>query len=493
MTYTRPPIIAVVGHIDHGKSALQRALRKMDTQITEAGDITQHIGAYELHADYNGAERKATIIDTPGHEAFSHIREHGIELADLVLLVISSEEGWKEQTEEAYTLIQKTKIPYIVVFTKIDTERSDIEHAKQTVLQQGVFLEKLGGSVPWVAVSSVTNEGIEELIELLFLTTDVYEIIEDNDDGSVGIVVEADIDRRAGIAGTVIVLRNTLEQGGYVHVNTTVAPLRILKDDWGRNITSAVPSMPIRIIGFDAIPPIGEPVFLHATKKEALDAAALSKKTMRRTKTVFETEYGIPVVIRADTASGLLSIQRTLSTAASEGIPFKIIKQGVGEITEEDVRFALAEETSEVIGFHTTVNQRAQHLSERNGGIIRSFSTIYEMTSWAKTVSKKWKEIHEVSQRTGSGIVIRIFSEQPAQKTYIIGIQITDGQFTKGQPVAILRNNVRIGHFTVTSIEQHNTQHEEISGKKSQFAACVTGEGSLALNDTVLALPTHIS
>ena len=166
MSQPRPPIIAIVGHIDHGKSKLQHALRNMDAKIIEAGDITQHIGAYELHATYEGSDRRATVIDTPGHEAFSHVREHGADLADLALLVISSEEGWKPQTKEAYTLIQEKNMPCIIVFTKIDTEKANLERAKQTVLQEGILLEGLGGSMPWIAVSSVTNEGIPDLIDL---------------------------------------------------------------------------------------------------------------------------------------------------------------------------------------------------------------------------------------------------------------------------------------------------------------------------------------
>ena len=388
MTQNRPPILTVVGHIDHGKSSLQRTLRSADTEVVEAGDITQHIGAYELHADCDGTKRKATIIDTPGHEAFSHIREHGIGLADLVLLVISSEEGWKEQTGETYGLIQKAGKPFIIVFTKTDTEKSDIEKAKQSVLREGVLLEKLGGSVPWVGISSKTGERIDELIELIFLTADVYEITESRGDGSVGIMVEADIDRRTGIAGTVIVLRNSLEQGGYLQAGSATAPLRIIRDDRGRSVESAVPSMPVRVIGFDTIPPIGEPVFLHATKKSALEAAKKAeggRETPRTTE-----ENGIPVIVRADTVSGLTTVRRALSDAAADKTVFTVIREEVGEITEEDIRFALMKEGVEVIGFHTDMNRGARHIAE-NGAPVSLFKTVYEVTDWAKKHSREKK------------------------------------------------------------------------------------------------------
>ncbi|MCY4577155.1 MAG: GTP-binding protein [Candidatus Kaiserbacteria bacterium] len=490
-TQKRPPIIAVVGHIDHGKSTLQHALRKADAALSEAGDITQHIGAYELHAQYEGAERRATIIDTPGHEAFSMVREHGLDLADIALLVVSSEEGWKEQTAEAYATIQEKQLPHIIVFTMLDKPQANIERAKQTVLQHGVLLEGLGGSVPWIGVSSITGEGISDLIELIFLTTDVYEIIEDRQDGSVGILVEAVVDPKIGITGTVIVLQGTLEQSKYIRVGATIAPLRIMKDDRGNTVLDAKPSMPIQVAGFDAVPPVGHPVFLCATKKEALETAEAQQSSGGPNRVADSSkQIVIPLVLRSDTASGLSSIQQAIAAVASDGVQFTVIKSSVGDITEEDVRLALAEDGGQVLGFHTNADQRAKQLAERSGIALHLFPTIYEVTQWATTLSKQKREGYEVQNPTGAAAIIRIFEEQSSQRISIVGAQIQHGSFAVEQHIAVLRNKEVVGRFIVESIEQRNKSQETVSGEKAQFAMRIRGDGAVKVGDTVLALPT---
>ena len=489
MKQKRPPVIAVVGHIDHGKSRLQRALRNTDSHFREAGDITQHIGAYELHAVYEGGERRATIIDTPGHEAFSHIREHGLELADVALLVVSAEEGWREQSAETLAHIQQTGTPYIVVFTKIDTERADAERAKQSVLAAGVMLEGLGGDVPWVAVSSVTAEGIADLVELIFLTTDVYDIIEDRQDGSVGVLVEADIDRTIGIAGTVILLAGELSNSGYVQIGESVAPLRIMKNDRGETVSSVTPSSPVRIFGFSSVPPIGEAVFLHADKKGAVDAAKAYQPAAGVDGDASGAVRVVPIVLRSDTASGLTSIEQALAAVPVAGIAFRIIKKAVGAVTEEDVRLALSQEGGAVVGFHTTADRRAQALGERSGIALHLFPTIYELIDWAQRATERQQVSYEMDNPTGSASVIRVFSSQPAQGSHIIGLQITDGSFHVGQQIAVVKQGLPAGRFTVASIEQRNQEQDSVSGVKTQFAARVTGDGVIAEKDAVVGLP----
>ena len=493
MSQTRPPIIAVVGHIDHGKSTLQHALRESDSMFSEAGGITQHIGAYELHARYDGKERKATIIDTPGHEAFSMIREHGLDLADMALLVVSSEEGWKNQTGEAYSMIQKNQLPYIVVFTKTDTSQSNIEHAKQTVMQEGVLLEQFGGSVPWVAVSSITNEGIGDLIDLIFLTTDVYEIVEDRKDGSVGVLVEASVDSKTGVTGTIIVLQGILEQNNYIRVGNAVAPLRIMRDDRGNSVSVAKPSTPVQVAGFSAVPTVGESVFLHTTKKEAMDAIEEDHSDNDQHAESHDlSNIFIPLVLRSDTASGLSSVRNAIADVAADGVSFTIIKQDVGDVTEEDVRLAVAQDDGHVLGFHTGADQRAKQYSERNGVTIRLFPTIYEVTQWATALSKQKQEEYALQHSTGSATIIRIFEDQSSQKMHLVGAQIQRGSFSVQQDVVVLQNGSPAGRFSVDSIEQRNTACDTVSGEDVQFAMRIHGDGAIALDDTVVALP-HIT
>ena len=492
MKHARPPIVAVVGHIDHGKSKLQQSLRQSDATLSEAGDITQHIGAYELHTTYEGSPRRATIIDTPGHKAFSHIREHGLDLADLALLVVSSEEGWKEQTREAYDVIVAKNIPFIVVFTKIDTPQSSIEQAKQSVLQEQVFLEGLGGSVPWVGVSSVTGEHIDDLIELIFLTTDVYEIIEESTDGSVGILVETDVDPKIGIAGTIIVLSGALERGGHIRAGRSIAPLRIMEDDRGRSVASVSPSAPVRVFGFDSIPPIGQPVFVYSTKKAAAEAVKKEVDFSQETPAVDHVDQKrvIPLVLRSDTSSGLISIEEAIAASAVSGTAFRIIKKDIGVITEEDVRLAATGRNGHIIGFHTTADRRAQQLAENSSIAIHLFPTIYEVTDWAASVSQEQLHSYLLQHPTGTATVIRVFEEQPQQGVYVIGAETVDGSFSLEQLVSVMRDGSSVGTFTITSIEQRNKRCEEVSGSNIQFALRITGKGSVSLGDTLLALPS---
>ena len=488
MAESRPPIIAVVGHIDHGKSKLQHALRESDTELDEAGNITQHIGAYELHALYEGQKRRATVIDTPGHAAFSHVREHGIEIADLALLVVSSEEGWKEQTAEAYRLLKQHTLPFIVVFTKIDTERSDLERAKHSVLQEGVLLEGLGGDIPWSAVSSVTGEGIAQLVELLFLTSDVYETTVSENDGAIGILIEADIDPKTGIAGTLIVLRDTLSLGGYLQVGGAVAPLRSMKDDRGAPIDQATPCAPVRIIGFDRVPPIGEKVWVHASKKEAVDAARAQSSARAPTYATGGAERTIPLILRSDTASGLLSLEHAVTQAGIEGVTFVVVKKEIGDISEEDVRRIATESDGHIVGFHTKAHPQAVQLAERSGVHLHLFPTIYELIEWATRLSEGKKESFELSNPTGKATVIRLFEQNSTQGRYILGAQLLDGVVSVGQDIVIQKQGSS-ARFTIESIEQRNKQCDEVRGEKTQFALQLKGEGEPALNDTLLALP----
>ena len=493
MNNKRPPIIAIVGHIDHGKSKLQQALRKINFEVKEAGDITQHIGAYEINTEYEGKKRRATIIDTPGHEAFSHIRKHGLGLADLALLIVSSEEGWKEQTKEVYKIIEEEKIPFIVVFTKIDTEKSNIEKAKDSVLKENIFLEGLGGNTPWVAISSVTEEGISSLIELIFLTTDIYEIVEDRSDNSVGVLLEVDIDTKIGIAGTIIVLQDSLPQNKFVTVGNSVAPLRIMKNDRGQNVLDVVPSTPIKVFGFNSIPPIGESVFIHNTKKEALEFVKKNetKENNNIISSVGETDRSIILILilKSDTASGLVSIKKAIEDSAVSGISFKVIKEGIGNITEEDVRISLTEKDCFVVGFHTELDKQAKHLSERDSANVFVFSTIYEVTDWANSKSVKKKEKYELDNTTGEAKVIRIFDGQDSKSFYIVGAEIVEGTFVLGQDIVLTRKDLKIGRFTIKSIQQRNKDVETVSDKKTQFAMRIDGTGDVSIGDAVLGFP----
>ena len=493
--HTRPPIIAVVGHIDHGKSRLQRAIRESKIDLFEIGDITQHIGAYELHTTHEGVARRATILDTPGHEAFSHIREHCVELADLVLLVVSAEEGWKTQTGESYAIIKELGIPFIVVFTKIDSSKADLESAKHSLLHNNVYLEGMGGDIPWTAVSSKEKTGIDKLIELIFLVSDVYEITEDKNDDSVGVLVESDINPKIGIAGTVIVLRKKLEKNKYIRVGTSIAPLRIMETDRKVRISVAEPSTPVRVIGFDTVPDIGKPVFLYDKKKDAVADVKKLLANVNRDDTqtseinLMDAKKIVPIILRSDTVSGLNSISKVLIEAGKKGIGFKIIKKAVGDVSEEDIRLGAQEDACVVLGFHTGIDSKARILSENNGTDLHLFDTIYEIIDWVDSILTTKKDEYQIENITGKATVIRIFEEDTTLGQYVIGAQITEGEFSVDQESIIKRNKTDVGRFKIKKIEQKNKSKDSVTGVKTQFAVEITGTGKPVLKDTLIGLP----
>ena len=486
MNNNRPAIVTIVGHIDHGKSTLLKAVRKSDQDLNEHGDITQHIGAYEITHNYEGADRKLTMIDTPGHEAFSHIREHGVDIADIAFLVVSSEEGAKEQTIESYKIIQEKNIPFIIVFTKSDTEKANLEKAKMSVLEKGILLEGLGGDVPYISVSSKTMENISDLIDLTFLTSDLYEITGEAKEGeSLGVVIEANMDVKRGIAATVIVHKGKLMEGKYVRAKDSIAPLRIMENDRGKKLDEVSPSTPVKIVGFDKVPEVGSEVYMYDTKKEALaEVENIVPMAEEKKKDIACTIY---LIVKTDTAGSLETIKNSFASIDTDKISFEIIKTGIGELSEDDINFANnSDKEIHVIGFHTKVSGNLDQLAQRLGVSLHIFNTIYELFDWSKEVSTQVVKTKEFDTKTGEATIIRIFEE--GQGNHIVGIQIKEGSFKVGQKILIQKGKQNVGEYTIETIEQRNQKVEEVEGQKTQFASKIKGEGEIALDYTVLGL-----
>ncbi|MEK7612804.1 MAG: GTP-binding protein, partial [Patescibacteria group bacterium] len=263
----RPPIVAVVGHIDHGKSTLLDYIRHTSVVAGEAGGITQHLSAYEAeHTNETGTHR-ITFLDTPGHEAFSAMRLRGLEVADVAILVVSAEEGVKPQTLEALKLIQEVNIPYIVALTKIDKPSANLEKAKMSLLEHQIFLEGMGGEVPYIPVSGKTGEGIPELLDLILLAGELEGLSADPEAPAEGHVIEAHVDPRRGNTATLIVQNGSIKSGEYVVSGESLAPVRIMENFLGRKISEALPGSPVQLVGFSILPTVGDPWSVVERKK----------------------------------------------------------------------------------------------------------------------------------------------------------------------------------------------------------------------------------
>ncbi len=500
-TTNRPPIVTIVGHINHGKSTLLQALREADLTLQEAGDITQHIGAYEITVSHEGNMRAITLIDTPGHAAFAHIRENGISIADIALLVISAEEGWKEQTSEAYRAIREADIPFLVVFTKTDTANADIERVKKDVLDHDILLESLGGTIPWVGVSAITRDGIASLLEVVLLTADLYEVTKQKgvitEKSPIGVTIEADIDAKSGIAATVIVQQGRIAKKQFVVVGGSVAPTRMMQNDKGEDIQEAYPSTPIRIIGFDTIPPIGEAAFLFDSKRDAVAKKVAWEEEKNNTQKIKEGERKtgciLPVILKADTAGGLTSVMQYIEKTSHPEVHFRVIKTGVGPITEDDITFAGTHEHAYIIGFHTTIDAKVKATIERLNVVCVIFSTVYEVAKWSQEICQQVLRKSKLQQRTGEATVIRLFQQQENQGVSICGMQVVYGTFHTGQKVLTQRGNRTIGEYTIETIEQHSKKQDSVTGEKEQFAAKFKGDTVPQLQDTVIGLPDAVT
>src|SRR3989338_6270298 len=360
----RPPIVAIVGHIDHGKSTLLDYVRKTTVVEGEAGGITQHLSAYEAtHPSTSSGQainHKITFLDTPGHEAFSGMRARGLEAADVAILVVSSEDGAKPQTVEALKLITAADIPYIVALTKIDKPGSNIEKAKMSLLEHQIFLEGLGGEVPWVGISSKTGEGIPELLDLILLQAEIKGLSSDPAGAGEVLVIEAHVDPKRGATAMLIVRDGHIASGEFVVAGSAFAPVRIMENFVGKPIKEALPGSPIRIVGFSALPAIGAHFITVATKKEAEELVSASRSSIpsatalraaRPSPTVATGDTApeasdveetiptlvLPLVIKTDVAGVGGAVVHELNKIPSDGrLETRVILQGVGSITEKD-------------------------------------------------------------------------------------------------------------------------------------------------------------
>ena len=349
----RPPVVVVMGHVDHGKSTLLDYIRKSNIVDNEAGGITQHISAYEvITKDDKGENRLITFLDTPGHEAFSKMRTRGAEVADIAILVVSAEDSVKAQTLEAYNTIIESKIPYIVAINKIDRPNANIEKTKMDLAEKGIYLEGMGGDIPFVLISAKDGTGVNELLDMIILVSDMQTFTGDSTVNASGIIMEANREPKRGISATCIIKNGTLKSGMFVVAGTAIVNTYIMENFLGKTIREATFSSPIRLVGFESMPEVGSVFQSFKTKKEAENYIKLSvivptsKGVRVPTVNVGSLSTGkvskiIPIIIKTDVMGTIEAIEKEISKLENEEISFKIISKGVGAINESDLKWVI--------------------------------------------------------------------------------------------------------------------------------------------------------
>ena len=484
----RPPIIAVMGHIDHGKSALLDYIRKSNIVENEAGGITQHISAYEVTQQTKEGEKKITFLDTPGHAAFTAMRSRGANIADIAILIVSAEEGPKPQTLEALESIKQANIPFIVAINKIDKPEANIEKTKQQLMEKEIYLEGYGGDIPFAPISAKTGEGIPELLETLLLMAEMEELTGDLNKPAEGFVLESNLDPKKGICATLIITDGKIESGSFVVSEDKMAPTRIMENFLGEKIKEATFSSPIRIIGFKTPPAVGSTFKTYLSKKDAEEAT--SKYVFKEPKTtqlqIQETgdKETIPLIIKADVLGSIEAIQKELLKIKTEKINLKVIHAGVGNVTENDVQITGNDPRSIIVGFNVNIDTSAKDLAERAGIDIGIFNIIYKLTEWLeeKIIEKTPKK--KVEKIIGKAKILRIFNK--TKNKQVVGGEVIEGSISVGAKLKILRRDVEIEKGKITGMQSQKVEVKEVN-EGSQFGAMIEAKQEIAKGDMLEA------
>lgn len=482
---TRAPVVAVMGHIDHGKSTLLDYIRKTNIVEGESGGITQHISAYEIsYTTSEKVKKRITFLDTPGHAAFTCMRECGANAADIAILVVSAEDGVKTQTLEALQSILDAKIPYVVAINKIDRPNANIEKTKLSLSEHGILVEGYGGTIPWVPISAKLGTGVDDLLETILLVAEMEDFTTDTEGPVEGILIESNHDPKRGITGTIIIKEGILKKGQYVVCGGAYTTTRIMEDYTGKQITEALAGTPLQLVGFDVLPKTGTPLFVFDSKKEA--EKYLAEHTVPEKEHTHEIDPNakvFPLIIKTDVYGTAEAIEKEIRKINVPDIYLKIIQKGIGNIAESDIKLALSDKETAIIGFHTHADNQARDLAEQHGITIHTFTVIYKLTEWLVEEAERRRPRKEVREVTGRARVLKVFSQ--TKDTQVVGALLEEGSLKEGSAFTLMRKNVALSEGKINSLQQAK-QHvkEVVSG---DFGAMITLKVSASGGDIIEA------
>ena len=484
----RPPVVVVMGHIDHGKSTLLDYIRKTNIVAGEAGGITQHLGAYEVMHGMN----KITFLDTPGHEAFCDIRERGTKVADIAILVVSAEDGVKPQTLEALKCILAEKIPYIVAINKIDKPGANIEVTKASLAENEIYVEGFGGDIPVVPISALKGDGVSELLDMVMLLADLQDLKADENLPAEGVIVETNRDSKKGLSATLIIKNGTLVSGQFIIAGDAFSPVRIFEDYQGKTIKTATFSSPVRVIGFNKIPAVGMPFTSCDSKREAEELASSFKiaDIHKQSSTKLSEDSStviVPIIIKTDMIGSLEGIRHEIAKIRNEKVKIKVISESIGDINENDIKTAQGDPNIIIVSFNSKADAKAQSILERSNIQIKSFNIIYNLTDFIKdlVISKVPKEyIDEIS---GTAKILAIFSKNKDKQ--ILGGKVQTGSLKVGSEVKILRRDVEIGRGKIKELQLQKIKAGEVN-EGYEFGCMVESKIEIAQGDKIQGFVT---
>ncbi len=467
----RPPVVVVMGHVDHGKTSLLDCIRSANVTATEAGGITQHIGAYTV--DING--KSITFLDTPGHEAFTAMRMRGAQVTDIAIIVVAADDGIMPQTIEAINHAKAANVSIIVAINKIDKEGANPDRVKQELTEQGIVPEEWGGDVPCVNVSAKKNIGIDDLLEMVVLTAEIKELKANPNRPAKGTVIESKLDKGRGPVATVLVQNGTLKSGDIIVAGTAVGHVRAMTDEKGRKLKTAGPSTPVEIIGLSETPDGGD-VFhvvdderaarsVVESRKQKIKDEAFKATTKVSLENLFDTlnegaMKTLNIIVKADVQGSVEAVKQSLEKLANDEVKVKVIHGAVGAITESDVTLAAASNAI-IVGFNVRPDAGARSASELNKVEIRTYRIIYEAIEEIEAALKGMLSPKFRESVIGHAEIREIFKVSGVGA--IAGCYVTDGKIVRHCSVRIVREGIVIHEGMLASLKRFKDDAKEVA------------------------------
>jgi len=452
---TRPPVVVVLGHVDHGKSSILEAIKDLKITAKESGGITQHIGAYEI--EHEG--KKITFIDTPGHEAFSAMRSRGAKVADIAILVVAADDGVQEQTKEAISHILKAEIPMIAALNKIDSPQSNPEKVKRQLVKEDVIVESMGGKIPSVEVSAKTKKGINDLLEMILLIAEMENLKLEDKKPAKGVIIEAYMDSQRGPTATIILREGAISSGDIIGTPSAFGKVRTLEDFQGKPIERALPSTPVIVIGFENVPGVGEDVEAFDSVEAAQNNIKKEKNGKQEVIAASPDQKIFNLILKADVQGSLEAIREVLKDIPQDKVILRFTKAEVGEINESDIKLAKSAKAA-VVGFRVKVNPGAKNLALREKIKIRTFDIIYELAQSVRLALEKMITPEVSRVELGKVKISVIFLNEKNRQ--ILGGKVVEGAIKKGASVEVYRNDENIGKGKIVGLQRNKKEIDEV-------------------------------
>lgn len=480
---SRPPIVAVLGHVDHGKTSLLDAIRQTNVAGGEHGGITQHIGAYQITV----GERQISFIDTPGHEAFAKMRSRGATAADIALLVVAADDSVKPQTKESIEQIKSSGVSMIVVVNKIDVPGANIERVKQDLAKNGVQVEGFGGDTPIALVSAKEKTGIKELLDLILLVSDLKELKADARGLLELIVIETRVDKGKGMVASVLVKNGTLSRGSALYQGTKLlAKVRAMFNERAQAVAEALPSQPVEALGFTSLPDVGavlrgEPQAEAPKSGGPAAAKGFSAGNLPDwLKPVSEQEKEkLNIILKADTAGSIEAVSASLSER------IKIVTSSIGDIGEADILLARGAKAF-VVGFNVQCPPAVAKLAQMEKVVFRTYNIIYELLDELAEVVSGMKEVLTQERELGTGTII---AEFPYEKTRIAGTRVMSGRLARGDLMKVMRGEEEIGRGKIKSVRKGREEVTKVE-EGQECGVLMDRAVAFAINDVIIAVTT---